>query len=252
MTSLLRSVIIATAFSSATVAHASLPPSAGSPLDSPLFADTPFEQLTLQHMDVREIIPLPIQGMSAIDNAGQVVYASSNGRFVFIGQMYDLWKGTSLNSMRDIEQAATRIYLDGLQLHPRDLNTVTLGHGPIDITVFTDPLCDHCHALAEEAKAHVEEYTFYFVVVPALSNASEGLAKRIHCASDASQTTTALLNGTIELLAQREDCDMEGYEKTLLAADVLGVDGVPFLIHQDGRVSRGRPQHLSRWLTGGR
>lgn len=251
MKTLLSTAGLTAAISFAAAAQASLPQSSESLLESPLFAETPFEELTLEHMDVREIIPLPIQGMSAIDNAGQVVYASSNGRFVFIGQMYDLWKGTSLNSMRDIEQAATRIYLDGLQLHPRDLNTVTLGHGPTDITIFTDPLCDHCHALAEEAKAYVDDYTFYFVVVPALSDESDVLAKRIYCAQDSTQTTAALMNGTIELLAQRAECDMEGYERTLLAAEVLGVDAVPFLIHQDGRVNRGRPQHLEQWLTGG-
>tara|TARA_R110002051_G_scaffold185933_1_gene255310 strand:- start:18 stop:569 length:552 start_codon:yes stop_codon:yes gene_type:complete len=175
MKTLLHTSALLAALSLAVTAHASLPP-ANALLESPLFAETPFEEMSLEHMDIREIIPLPINGMSAIDNAGQVMYASSNGRFVFIGQMYDLWKGTSLNSMGDIQQAATRIYLDGLQLHPRDLNTVTFGNGPIDITIFTDPLCEHCHALANEAKAYQDDYTFYLVVVPALSDESERLS----------------------------------------------------------------------------
>lgn len=251
MKTLLHSAALVSALSLSASAQASLPQD-NSFLESPLFAETPFEELSIEHMDIREIIPLPINGMSAIDNAGQVVYASSNGRFVFIGQMYDLWKGSSLNSMEDIQQAATRIYLDGLQLHPSDLNTVTFGNGPIDITIFTDPLCEHCHALANEAKAYQDDYTFYLVVVPALSDESERLSKRIHCAQDPSQATDALLNGTIDLLATRENCDLEGYDKTLLAAEILGVDGVPFLIHQDGRVNRGRPQHLEQWLRGDR
>ncbi|AJY53120.1 DsbC family protein [Halomonas sp. KO116] len=251
MKTLLHTAVLVASMATAITANASLTPA--SPIaDSPLFASIPFEELTLEHMDIRQIIPMPINGLSAIDNAGQVMYASSNGRFVFIGQMYDLWKGGALETMEEIEQASTRIYLDGLQLHPRDLNTVTIGNGPIDITIFTDPLCEHCHALAHEAKAYSDDYTFYFVVVPALGDESHELAQRLHCAENPSEGAEALLNGTINLLATRENCDLEGYEKTLLASEVLGVNGVPFLIHQDGRVNRGRPQHLDQWLQGGR
>lgn len=218
--------------------------------NSPLFADVPFEALDIEHMDIRRIIPLPLDGMSAIDNAGQVMYASSNGRFVFIGQLYDLWKGTSLDTMEEIEQATSRIYLEGLRLHPQDLTSTSIGSGPTDITFFTDPLCEHCHALAHEAKAYGDDYTFHLVVVPALGDKSHELAQHLYCAKDPTKGAEALLNGTIDLLISRNGCDMSGYEKRLLAAEILGVDGVPFLIHADGRVNRGRPQHLETWLTG--
>ncbi|MGP9797058.1 DsbC family protein [Halomonas sp. 86] len=250
MKALIRNLTVTlTTVAAVSCAQAAMEPA--SPIqDTPLFADIPFEELKHSDMDIRQIIPLPITALSAVNNAGQILYSSGNGRFVFIGQMYDLWRGASLDTMEDIQQAATRIYLDKLQLHASDLNSVTMGHGPTEITIFTDPLCDHCHALAQELKAYLDDYTFYFVVVPALSDESEGLSKRIHCAKEPSQTRDAYLTGTIEQLAQREPCDMEGYEKTLMAGDILGVNAVPFLIHEDGRINRGRPQHLEQWLEG--
>lgn len=213
--------------------------------------DVPFSEFDIQHLDIRGLVELPIDGVTAVDNAGQIVFVSSNGRFVFSGQVYDIWQGKPLNTMPDIQQAATHIYLDGMKIHPTDLNTVTMGEGPLEVTMFTDPLCEHCHALATEAKKHLDDFTIHMVVVPALGDKSDELARQLYCSSEGQAEIDALLNGTLGELSTVENCDTTGYDMTLLAAEILGVNGVPFLIHDDGRVSRGRPANFEQWLKVG-
>ncbi len=39
-------------------------------------------------------------------------------------------------------------------------------------------------------------------------------------------------------------------QRTLVTAQILGIQGVPFIVANDGRISRGRPYDLSAWLEG--
>lgn len=208
------------------------------------------ELLDIEGAKIDSIVEMPISGMSAVESDGQILYVSDNGRFVLTGQMYDLWYKSPIDSMRQVRDVATRIDMERMGFEPGALNTVTMGSGDKEVVMFTDPLCEHCHALAHEAKAFTDEYTFNFIVVPALGDESNHLAKRVACAADERQALDALLNGTLETLPTREDCDFETYDMTLLAAQVMEVDGVPFLISDDGRVSRGRPQDFADWLGG--
>lgn len=225
---------------------------AGSVAAAPVMAQTSFEDFDFSDLDIRGVVELPINGMSAVDNGGQVFFTSSNGRFVIVGEIYDLWKGGSLDSMSQIQDAATRIHLDGLDIDTANLNTVSFGTGERTVTIFTDPLCEHCHALTQEAKQYAEDFTFDLVVVPALGDRSHELAKQLYCAEEKeTQGVDALLNGTIATLPTVAECDTTGYDRTLMTAELLGVDGVPFVIADDGRVNRGRPSNFADWLYAG-
>ncbi|TDX26802.1 thiol:disulfide interchange protein DsbC [Modicisalibacter xianhensis] len=201
-------------------------------------------------VEIDRVIELPIKGMSAVESNGQILFISANGRFAFSGQMFDLWYKRPVDTMAQVEDALSRIHLQQMGLEPESLNTVTMGTGSREVTIFTDPLCKACHALAEELKAFADEYTFHFVVIPALGDDSNKLAERFSCAQSKDEALTALLNGTLATLPIQSDCDTSVYQKTLMASHLMDINGVPFVIADDGRVSRGRPANLHQWLQG--
>nr|AEZ49674.1 hypothetical protein pMR0211_0062 [Providencia stuartii] len=99
-----------------------------------------------------------------------------------------------------------------------------------------------------DAKSLVDDYTFKFIVIPALGAESNRLAKNLYCAKDKTHALDALMNNTLGSLPSKETCDPGQYDQTLLTAHFIGIEGVPFVVAPDGRVSKGRPKNLKSWL----
>ena len=51
-------------------------------------------------------------------------------------------------------------------------------------------------------------------------------------------------------LKTKEKCEMAGYNDTLMTAQLLGVQGVPFVVASDGRFVAGKPQDVKAFLKG--
>jgi thiol:disulfide interchange protein DsbC len=79
---------------------------------------------------------------------------------------------------------------------------------------------------------------------------SERQVRQLGCARDKKAATDALLSGRIGNLDQDDACNLEPMQRTLVTAQILGIQGVPFIVANDGRISRGRPYDLSAWLEG--
>ncbi len=115
---------------------------------------TPAQAVTsadLSKVHIDSVIPLPATGMQAIQNNGQIVFVSANGRFVIRGELTDVWQKKSLTNINAIKDAATHLHLRGMGLEPNDLNRVRIGHGEKEVVIFVDPLCPHCHELMKKA-----------------------------------------------------------------------------------------------------
>ena len=192
--------------------------------------------------------PLPVKGLSAIQANGQLMFVSTSGRFILSGQMYDLWTGETIDSLQAAADVSQRVDLEKMMLTPDRLNSISFGEGEADITLFTDPLCDHCNELIEDLKPYREDFTFHLVVVPALGEDSHEMASHLSCATNRETQLDALLSQSLLSLPTDPDCTSERYEMSLVAGQLLSVDGVPFLIHDDGRIHRGRPDDLADWL----
>lgn len=203
---------------------------------------------------IDRIETLPVGDLKAVmGQDGNVLYISENGRFVLVGQVYDNWDGKFLNSLDDVEDAATRIHLENLKVDLDKLNTISLGHGKRTVAVLTDPLCEVCSKLVAEARKVVKEqpeaYTFKFIVIPALGDKSNQLAHSLFCAKDKSHALDALANNLLGEMPQQENCNDDGYRQTLIFATFLGVKGVPMLIAPNGEIGQGMPGDLSAWLA---
>ncbi len=128
------------------------------------------------------------------------------------------------------------------------LNMVSLGSGPKQVIAFVDQRCQYCHALMSDAKTLANQYTFKFVAIPVLGEESNQLAKAMSCAKNKKQALTALLNNTLDKLPTQAPCPTEKYDRTLLTAQLMNIEGVPYVIAPDGRISYGRPANLKGWL----
>lgn len=203
----------------------------------------------LSSANIQAMTALPVQSLQAVQTEQRLLFLSENGRYVIDGTLYDTWSRESLTSVSAIQAATQRIDLAGLGLNLDDLLTFTLGNGEQEVVVFVDPRCPHCHHLLQEASKLVESYRFVIVPIPVLGASSEEDVRRLACASDSDAALQQLLTGDFSALPQQTHCSLGKLQRTLISAQLLGVEGVPFVIAPDGRVTRGRPANLGAWLT---
>lgn len=196
------------------------------------------------------MVSLPVTGMKAVESNGRIVFMSDSGRFVIDGTLYDAWSKKALTSLDEIRVAGNTLDLSRLGLNMDDLNPLILGEGDKKVVVFVDPRCPHCHELLKQALPLTKEYTFQLLPVPVLGPDSERQVRQLGCAEDRQAALDALVSGRADGLAQSESCDLEPMQRTLVTAQILGIQGVPFIVANDGRISRGRPYDLGAWLEG--
>ncbi|MCB5162649.1 DsbC family protein [Marinomonas algarum] len=203
-----------------------------------------------QNTQLDAVISLPVESLKAVEANGEIMFMSENGRFVLRGQMYDIWNKKTLNSSAQIVDAVTRIHFDQMNTNFDNYNTFSIGSGEKQVVVFVDPTCSICHKMMKDAKWMGREYTFKFVVVPALGDKSDVLARKVFCAKDRQGALDDYMNHTLENVPQKEDCDTQGYDSTLMMAHLIDVKGVPFVVAPDGRYSTGKPANFKKWLEG--
>lgn len=206
---------------------------------------------------IDRVVDMGIHSVRAIKSAdGKIIYMADMGRFVFTGQLFDIWQKKPLTTIEEIADAVRRIDLSTLGFKPDALNLARIGTGSTHVTVFVDPLCGWCHKLMDEVAGNADiqkDYTFDFIVVPALGKPSHELARRLYCGeSDVSKRFEILRGGreAIEALDSPGTCDAKGYDTTLAVSQMLGIESVPFVIAPDGRFSRGKPSDLRAFLEG--
>ena len=196
---------------------------------------------------------LPVAGLQVVETTeGELLFLSDNGRYALRGPALDLWHGARLVSFEETIDLAGRIDLARLKLDVGDLGAIDLGEGP-EVVVFVDPLCPHCAALYAELQALLGTYRFRLVPVPVLGEESQRAVLALVClsGSDPGKAREALLeNQTAGLPEPTTDCGQGTAQRALIAAQILGIRGTPFLIAPDGRVRQGSPEDLAAWLVG--
>jgi len=194
------------------------------------------------------IVKIPVQQLQAIESNGEILYMSKNGRFVIRGQLTDTWQKKSLDTIDEIQYATSHINVDVMGLPLDDMNTISVGNGPKQLIVFVDPQCPYCKTFIEEARPKMDEYTFKLVVVPALGKKSNQMAKSLFCASDKTNALEMLLEQKLGEMPQKETCNTESYDLTLVVAQMFGIRNVPFFIAPDGRFKPGTGKNFWNWV----
>lgn len=184
-----------------------------------------------------------------VETQNGLVMMSTNGRYVLKGQLYDAWKKEEIESVDQLSLNNSQIPLREMSIDFSSLNSFLTGNVmKPNVVIFVDPLCPACHQLLEQTESLNDEYSFTFVVVPALGDKSNELASKFYCATDKNERVTAFKNSSLTNLTQQVDCDKSGYTQTLMLAQIIGVNGVPMIIAPDQTIGRGVPDNLALWL----
>src|SRR5690349_19766485 len=156
------------------------------------------DSIRTQAAQMQQIVTLPIRGMRAVQSqntAGdsQILFISDTGRFAISGQLIDILQQKPLSTVAEMQEVASRLDLKRLGLEVKTLNTITLGVGAQEVVIFIDPRNPACLALAKEARALTNRYTFQFVLIPVLGDKSHQIAKQVTCETDKARMLTELL-----------------------------------------------------------
>jgi thiol:disulfide interchange protein DsbC len=199
---------------------------------------------------IKTVKNMPIQGVKIIESDKGVFFVSENGRFAWKGPIYDMWNGKNVATIEDADTVVNHIDIGKIGLKPDQLATVTIGKGDKEELIFISTDCPHCQHLLQEAVKLGEQYRFRAVLVP-MGQKSMEHTKQILCCKDQEAVIKALTTGKYDALPSGE-CgpDLQPLQHTLVAARVLGLRSVPFLIRHDGKVQTGAIQDLGGWLAG--
>lgn len=238
---MVRGVLAATLIAcaaSAPVAHADPALAPGSPLSG----------------GIAEMAVIPGGEWRAVRVTGStdLYFISGNGRWVVKGRAYDLWAGRDLADFEAVRASTQTVALQGLARIWDDLDPIAFGRGETEIVVFADPACPHCEALIHDLRRFEAEYRVLVLQIPLMGPESGRTVQALHCAEDEDAARAALLAGDSgQRLRQKASCDLAPLQRRLVTAQLIGLRGVPFMVHAgDGRFVEGRPQDLGRWLAG--
>jgi len=196
------------------------------------------------------VVDLPIKALKAIEKNGKIFYVSEKGRYIIQGQLIDVWHKKPLDTLKEIKYSAEHINIKTIGWPVEKMNVITLGKGRKEVFIFVDPVCDVCKDFINAAEKRTDEYTFKFIVVPALGPNSNILAKNLFCAEDKSNALKLLKNKKLDRLPQAKvNCDIKYYDQTLLLASTLDVKAVPFFISPSGRLKAGFHKDIWQWMT---
>ena len=197
---------------------------------------------------IEEMIQLPAGSWRAARMSGSDGFylISDNGRFVIDvarGRALDTFSGRAIQSFDDARWSATHMTMDGLPDFWSDLEPMEIGTGTRRVAVFVDPYCPYCHELLRSVDPDVSNVTLMILPVPFLGQRSGEAVTALHCATDSAAAVEALRSTRFHGLERREGCGLEPVQRRMVAARMLGVRGVPFMLDLDsGRFVEGIPR----------
>jgi thiol:disulfide interchange protein DsbC len=194
---------------------------------------------------VQQIAPMPIAGLFQVVSQGQVLYMTSDGRYVIQGDAFDIKTRTPLNSL-----TMNRLRRDAIaKLSPDGMIRFAPANPKYTVTVFTDIDCPYCRAL----HANIAEINKLGIAVDYLFWPRSGLgtpsaqkAVDVWCAPDRKDALTRAFEGQGP---RNATCQSPVAHDFNLGMN-LGVDGTPTIIADNGVVLGGYvdPQELLRRL----
>lgn len=190
-----------------------------------------------------------VETLEAIEKDGQLVYMSSNGRYLFQGVVTDVWSRKKIKTIADVDYSETHIDLSAISLNIDKLNTIVMGKGKKTVVVYIDPLCQYCKKFLEAAQSKTDEYTFKIVVIPALGDESNIHSKSLFCAENKSDALPKLFSRSMVEMTQKPQCDLAQYDLTLMSASMFKIKSVPWFIAPDGRYGSFSPDGVWDWLS---
>lgn len=204
---------------------------------------------------IKKIVDIDVDVLRAVGTEdGNVLFIADMGRYVFKGQMLDVWQRKVLRTIDEIAESVNRIDLKGMGYFQNDYAKYVAGTGKKTAVLFVDPRCGWCHKMLEEVLGDeklLSEYRFNVHVIPVLGDESARLAKKLWRSEGTdAEKLAALVSGpeAIDALAEKEKSDPGPQDRAMILAGMLSIKAVPFAIAPDGRTSEGKPVDMRMFL----
>lgn len=195
--------------------------------------------------DPDSIAESSLAGLYEVIYGAQVIYVSSNGRYMIEGDIFDIQKrvniteskrqGGRLKAVQSLDQESFIVFKPE-KLKPKHI-----------ITVFTDIDCGYCRKLHKEmADYNKLGIEMRYAAFPRSGVDTPSYYKAVHvwCAKNPQKAMNFAKNGAkleqLKALEQQKGVDCgDSIKKHLATARELGVTGTPTLVMSDGQVVPG-------------
>ncbi|HEX6833388.1 MAG TPA: DsbC family protein [Rudaea sp.] len=213
-------ILFAAAF--ALIAHVAL---AADPGDKN--ARDAFKSL-LPNVTIDRVVKSDLPGFYEILANGQIVYVSTDGKFLLQGNLYNV---AAKKSLTDASIAAYRKEM--IDKLPKDKRLVFAPQNPKHtVTVFTDVDCPYCRQFHKQIAAYNQAgIAVNYVLFPLdIHPGADKKAVAVWCAQDRNSAYTAAMNGQDP---GAKTCSNPIAETKALSI-ALGIDATPTILAEDG------------------
>jgi thiol:disulfide interchange protein DsbC len=180
--------------------------------------------------------PSAIAGLYEVAHGGEVVYVTTDGRYVIAGELYDSDKGKNLTSVRRAEARLETMKA----LSDDDAIIFTPKQPKYTLTVFTDVDCAYCRRLHADIAEYVRlgirvRYMFYPRSGPGTDSWRK--AEAVWCSANRQEALTRAKQGA-EVPAAKAGCNTP-VARTYAIGQELGMRGTPGIFTEHGEYVAG-------------
>jgi thiol:disulfide interchange protein DsbC len=191
----------------------------------------------LNGVDPSNISESPIPGIYQIQLGSNVAYVTTDGQYLFQGELYDL---TTSQNMTELTRAAARVEMLGevpsdemLIFAPQDTDVKHT------VTIFTDIDCGYCrqfHREIDQVNALGIEVHYLFYPRTGPNTESWAKADKVWCADERNEAFT---KATVAGAVPEEICDATPVGSHFDLGRSVGVTGTPAIIAANGQMIGG-------------
>jgi len=199
--------------------------------------------------DVKTIVTLPINSLKLVETKkGKVYFISGNGRFVFKGTLFDIWKRKSIDNASDGEDLKY-LKLSEMGIKDSDMALFKIGNPklPRQGYLILDPTTKNAKTLLDRIMVDQGSYHLDILLVPIKKGAKETV-NRLWCAEDKNAALTDLILQTNTTGKQKKECDIRPIYRNMALFSLLDINSVPIIVREDGYKLVGIPKDLKGFL----
>jgi len=222
-----------------------------------IFLNQAFSEDFIPPENIKEKSRLSFKNLNFLaTESGRTYVTSENGRYVFQGDLFDVWNGRKITSVSEMNYFTNRIDLDFMGVKAEKMFALQIGTGEKKAYVFSDPECYYCHKLAKEVQELSDvnnEFSVFFVIVPAISEKSIKKTRKIFgiAQKDKNKALECFIKDSCKDLDdpfKDEDLNFDSIDYNRLVARVLSIEGFPFIVNPEGIISPGMPEDIFFFL----
>ena len=201
-------------------------------------ADVTSDKLAAQlKVAPKDVVPAEVPGLYRVTLGPQILYVTSDGKYVLRGDLIQLSDGRDLSA--EARDAARAAYIAGIG--QQDMIVFGPPHPRHVVTVLTDIDCAYCRQLADEMPRLIQAgVQIRYLAFPrtGVDSPSWDKAVSVWCARDPRIAYQLAMKGQ-PVASPGTKCDAHPVAAGYEFARKLGLDGTPVLFTEDGHMIDG-------------